>query len=71
MDRLFDMLTMLVKHQVMLVIQPHQLIQMTINHLNGISQIAHYDEEILASVKYAYELVSRGWLKRRKLKFFK
>lgn len=42
----------------MLVAEPDQLIHVTINHLNGIRQIAGYDEEVLANVKLAHELVS-------------
>jgi hypothetical protein len=41
----------------MLVSEPKQIIDVTINHLNGIRQVAGYDEEIMTSVKYAHEQV--------------
>lgn len=41
----------------MLVSEPKQLIDVTVNHLNGIRQVAGFDEEIVASVKFAHEQV--------------
>lgn len=59
MDRLFDMMTMTVKQQMMTVDEPRQILDVTINHLNGIKEIVGASKDIVSTVNYAYELVCR------------
>ncbi|KAI6215283.1 Protein OSCP1 [Aphelenchoides besseyi] len=58
MDRLFDMMTMTVKYQMLSVDEPRYLINITVNHLNGVRQIINYNPELVGSVNYAHELVT-------------
>lgn len=46
-----------ISFQFMLIVDPSHLVNVTINHLNGIRQIANFDEDVLTNVKHAHELV--------------
>ncbi|KAI6235204.1 hypothetical protein M3Y95_00026800 [Aphelenchoides besseyi] len=61
MDRLFDMMTMTVKYQMLSVDEPRYLINITVNHLNGVRQIINYNPELVGSVNYAHELLMNAF----------
>ncbi|CAD5221761.1 unnamed protein product [Bursaphelenchus xylophilus] len=53
MNRLFDMMTMVVKHQMMSIDEPKQIIDVTVNHLEGIKEILGHHPEISPQIEFA------------------
>lgn len=64
MDKLFDLMTMAVKYHVVMVCNPYELLNLTMNHLDGIRMVMKGHDAINECVDYAYKLVCKifKWL---------
>uniref|UniRef100_A0A7E4W8G5 Protein OSCP1 n=1 Tax=Panagrellus redivivus TaxID=6233 RepID=A0A7E4W8G5_PANRE len=58
MEKLFHLMTMTVKYQVVTVTHPYELFNVTLNHLDGIRTIMKDNPGVLEYVDYAYTLVN-------------
>ena len=56
MDKLYDLMIMSVKHQVLMTRNPRQLVMVTLNHLDAIRDMVT-QEAIKANIFLAYELL--------------
>ncbi len=56
MDKLYDLMVMAVKHQVVMTRNPHDLVGVTLNHLDAIRDYAT-SEAVKNNVYFAYELL--------------
>uniref|UniRef100_A0A915EW65 Uncharacterized protein n=1 Tax=Ditylenchus dipsaci TaxID=166011 RepID=A0A915EW65_9BILA len=57
MDKLFDLMTMAVKYQVLLCKEPSELVLVTLNHLDGVKAIFKEHGHILECIDHAYTLL--------------
>lgn len=57
MDKLFDLMTMAVKYHVVMVCNPYELLNVTMNHLDGIRTVMKGHDAINECVDYAYKMV--------------
>ncbi len=80
MDKLYDLMVMAVKHQVLATRNPHDLVGVTLNHLDAIADYAS-SEPVKKNVEFAYELLIQVkrvgevvmkpmWQMRIRVKFF-
>lgn len=58
MDKLFDLMVMAFKYQVLLCKEPSELVLVTTNHLDGVKIIFKDHPKILELIIYAHQLVS-------------
>ena len=56
MDKLYDLMVMAVKHQILMTRNPRQMIMVTLNHLDAMKDFASSDS-VKADVHLAYELL--------------
>ncbi len=61
MDKLYDLMVMAFKHQVVMTKNPHDLIGVTLNHLDAIGDYAK-SEDVKRAVELAYELLIQSYV---------
>ena len=57
MDKLFDLMTMADKYQIVMACTPYEILNITLNHLDGIRGVMKGHEAINECVDYVYRLV--------------
>ena len=57
MDKLFDLMTMTVKYQILSIVMAEQVFTVTINHLIGIRNLLPNDAEVHEQIEHAYTMV--------------
>ena len=57
MDKLFDLMTMAVKYQIVMVRHPYELFNVTLNHLDGIRAVMKGNDSITDCLDFAYQMV--------------
>lgn len=57
MNRLYDIITMVVKYQIITMDEPRQLLDITINHLEGIKKIVGKDGEAYSMIEKGHQMV--------------
>ncbi|PAV84224.1 hypothetical protein WR25_25501 isoform C [Diploscapter pachys] len=59
MDKLFDLMTMTVKYQILSIVMAEQVFTVTINHLVGIRDLLPNDTEVHEQIEHAYTMSAR------------
>ena len=57
MDKLFDLMTMTVKYQILSIVMAEHVFTVTINHLIGIRNLLPNDAEVHEQIEHAYTMV--------------
>uniref|UniRef100_A0A914YAM1 OSCP1 n=1 Tax=Panagrolaimus superbus TaxID=310955 RepID=A0A914YAM1_9BILA len=57
MDKLFDLMTMAVKYQIVMVRHPYELFNVTLNHLDGIRSVMKGNDNMTECLDFAYQML--------------